>query len=133
MRRMGVDGKNVIYFELFGSFSIGTAEDGERSGSIVPGKAGKKVLSFLQYPALHSCMIPYTMRLDVPYRRLQLLQPFSMSCLCLHFHKLEIRIHRLPLRMQRRSQRYSITCRPGPLPLWVTGTGFFHDAYWWVH
>ena len=49
MRRMGVDGKNVIYFELFGSFSIGTAEDGERSGSIVPGKAGKKVLSFLQY------------------------------------------------------------------------------------
>ena len=49
MRRMGVDGKNVIYFELFGSFSIGTAEDGDRSGSIVPGKAGKKVLSFLQY------------------------------------------------------------------------------------
>ena len=41
MRRMGVDGKNVIYFELFGSFSIGTAEDGERSGSIVRGGCGR--------------------------------------------------------------------------------------------
>lgn len=49
MRRMDVDGKSVIYFELFGSFSIGNAEDGDNRESIIPGKTGKKVLSFLQY------------------------------------------------------------------------------------
>lgn len=43
---MGVDEKNVIYFELLGSFSLGSAAEGENRA---PGKAGRKVLSFLQY------------------------------------------------------------------------------------
>ena len=46
---MGVDGKNVIYFKLLGSFSLGNAAEGENGENMTPGKAGRKVLSFLQY------------------------------------------------------------------------------------
>lgn len=46
---MSVEEKNVIYFELLGSFAIGTAENGEVKEYVIPEKAGKKVLSFLQY------------------------------------------------------------------------------------
>ena len=41
--------KKVIYFELLGSFSMGNAGYGEKNENTTPGKAGKKVLSFLQY------------------------------------------------------------------------------------
>lgn len=41
--------KKVIYFELLGSFSMGSAGYGERNENTTPVKAGKKVLSFLQY------------------------------------------------------------------------------------
>lgn len=46
---MGVDEKSVIYFELFGSFSIRNAADKESGKRVIPEKAGRKVLSFLQY------------------------------------------------------------------------------------
>ncbi len=49
MRRMDMGEKSVIYFELFGSFSIGNTASGGNKESIIPGKTGKKVLSFLQY------------------------------------------------------------------------------------
>lgn len=43
---MGVNEKKVICFELFGSFSMGNQETREHK---TPKRAGKKVLSFLQY------------------------------------------------------------------------------------
>lgn len=46
---MGVEEKKVIHFDLLGSFAMGSAGDGGVKESVVPGKAGKKVLSFLQY------------------------------------------------------------------------------------
>lgn len=44
---MDMGEKSVIYFELFGSFSIGNTASGGNKESIIPGKTGKKVLSFL--------------------------------------------------------------------------------------
>lgn len=47
--RMSEDDRKAVYFEVLGSFSMGRAEDGTKKEYVIPGKAGKKVLSFLQY------------------------------------------------------------------------------------
>ena len=46
---MSEDERKAVYFEVLGSFSMGRAEDGTKKEYVIPGKAGKKVLSFLQY------------------------------------------------------------------------------------
>lgn len=46
---MAIESKKTIYFELLGLFSYREMEDEENKKTTIPGKAGKKVLSFLQY------------------------------------------------------------------------------------
>ena len=46
---MGVDEKKIIYFKLLGSFALGYAVDGGNGKDLSSAKAGRKVLSFLQY------------------------------------------------------------------------------------
>lgn len=46
---MAIESKKTIYFELLGLFSYAEGENSEQKKTAIPGKAGKKALSFLQY------------------------------------------------------------------------------------
>ncbi len=48
-----MEGKMAIYFELLGSFSCQDTGSTEMESGIMPGRAGKKALSFLQYLIVH--------------------------------------------------------------------------------
>ena len=44
-----MEGKKILQFDLLGAFVCKVIEDGQVRNSVIPDKAGKKMLSFLQY------------------------------------------------------------------------------------